>query len=95
MIKKSKKQAIREYCLSCSGDSPKEVTLCHILDCPLWPYRIGPFVSASAYRTRIDKAFKNHPEEVAMLAKAGLSKKDFLQFPHQPAGSRDEDGNES
>ena len=34
-------KAIRRHCLSCSGDSPKEVRLCVITDCPLYPYRLG------------------------------------------------------
>ena len=34
-------KAIRKHCLSCSGESPKEVRLCVIKDCPLYPYRLG------------------------------------------------------
>ena len=32
---------IRAKCLDCSGQSYKEVELCPIPDCPLWPYRFG------------------------------------------------------
>ena len=34
-------KAIREKCLDCSGGQPKEVRLCPVTDCPLWPYRMG------------------------------------------------------
>jgi hypothetical protein len=34
-------KAIRRHCLSCSGDSPKEVRLCVIPECPLYPFRLG------------------------------------------------------
>lgn len=34
-------RAIRALCVSCSGDSIKEVRLCQIYGCPLWPYRMG------------------------------------------------------
>ena len=34
-------KAIRKYCLQCSGDSPKEVRLCVIPECPLYPFRLG------------------------------------------------------
>ena len=32
---------IRENCLRCCGDSPKEVKYCPLTDCPLWPLRFG------------------------------------------------------
>lgn len=34
-------KAMRAKCLDCSGGSAKDATECHILDCPLWPYRTG------------------------------------------------------
>jgi len=34
-------KAIRQYCLSCSNGSPKEVRFCVIPECPLYPYRLG------------------------------------------------------
>lgn len=34
-------KAIRKKCLDCSGDSFKEVDLCPITDCSLYPYRYG------------------------------------------------------
>ena len=34
-------KAIRAKCLDCSGGQPKEVRLCPVSRCPLWPYRMG------------------------------------------------------
>ena len=33
--------AIRLKCLDCTCDSHKEVELCPIKDCTLWPFRFG------------------------------------------------------
>jgi len=34
-------KAVREKCLECSANQPKEVKLCDISDCPLYLYRFG------------------------------------------------------
>ena len=34
-------RAIRAKCLDCCGGQPKEVRLCSIEKCPLFPYRLG------------------------------------------------------
>ena len=34
-------RAIRAKCIDCSAGSAKEVRECVILDCPLYPYRMG------------------------------------------------------
>ena len=34
-------QSIREYCRQCSAYSPKEIKLCPISGCPLYPLRFG------------------------------------------------------
>lgn len=34
-------RAIRAYCLGCSNGSSREVRLCPLSDCPLYPYRFG------------------------------------------------------
>jgi hypothetical protein len=84
MKKPNKRRAIREKCLECSGDSPKEVTLCHLFDCPIWPFRTGSFITSSLYRTRIDKTFAKYPDEVAALAEMEITKDDFLRL-HSPS----------
>lgn len=34
-------QAIRQYCVERCQSSPSEVRKCTIVECPLWPYRMG------------------------------------------------------
>ncbi len=34
-------KAIRAKCLDCSNGQTKEVKMCPIKDCPLYPYRMG------------------------------------------------------
>ena len=38
---KELRQAIRKKCLDCSGWQPKEVRLCTVWRCDLYPYRMG------------------------------------------------------
>jgi hypothetical protein len=68
----TKAKAIKEFCYGCAGDSPKEVTLCHIFDCTLWEYRTGSHVSSTSYQRRIEAAFKNYKKEFNELAREGV-----------------------
>lgn len=34
-------KAIREKCIDCMNHSRKEIRLCPIVNCPLYPYRLG------------------------------------------------------
>ena len=34
-------KAIRKKCLDCSCWQPKEVRECTVIDCPIYPYRLG------------------------------------------------------
>lgn len=34
-------QMIRQGCLDCCSWQPKEVELCPLTDCPVWPLRLG------------------------------------------------------
>lgn len=34
-------KAIRKKCIDCSADQLKEVRLCPVTNCALWPYRMG------------------------------------------------------
>ena len=40
-VSRSPLKAIRKNCLDCSGNSSKEVELCVIPECPLYPFRFG------------------------------------------------------
>lgn len=39
--KLTRKQAIKEFCLGCSGGVRAEVRNCVTTACPLWPFRMG------------------------------------------------------
>ena len=71
-------KAIAKHCLECSGDSPKEVTLCHLFDCPLWQYRIGAGVKTKHYKKRIKGAIKRYETEVKELEAMGVDCTRFL-----------------
>ena len=58
----NKSQAIRLKCLECDG-SPKEVTLCHIADCPLWSFRFGYSINDKRFTKRMEAAWRKYPEE--------------------------------
>ena len=34
-------KSIRLYCLDCTGGSKRDVRMCPISQCPMWPYRFG------------------------------------------------------
>ena len=63
----NRSQAIKAHCLECSGDSAKEVTLCVMFDCPLYPYRFGNSPGAKAYKERMATAKRNYPSEMAEI----------------------------
>lgn len=45
-------KAIRAHCVDCSGGSTSEARKCTVIDCPLWPLRMGVNVfHASARRS--------------------------------------------
>lgn len=65
-------KAIRDYCYEYSGDSPKEVIICHLFDCPLWVYRTGNHVNNKAYKVRMGKALKNYARDIKALEEMGI-----------------------
>ena len=64
----NKSKAIKAKCLDCSG-SPKEVTLCHIVNCPLYPFRFGYSFRDKRYEKRMEAAKRNYPEECMEMKK--------------------------
>ena len=74
----TKQRAIYLKCLDCSGSSPKEVTLCSLFDCPLWPYRCGYHISSGRYSERIRTAFSKNTEDIEELQREGLDMAAFL-----------------
>lgn len=66
-VKISRPDAVKKYCFQCSGNSNKEVVLCHIFDCPLWEWRCGNHISTNAYKDRLKTAVKNYIVEFGIL----------------------------
>jgi hypothetical protein len=93
----TKQEAIRRHCLECAGNSHKEVTLCQLFDCSLWPWRTGQHVSSRDYADRVTKAFRNYPDEIAELVNLGIDISKFGRFlavqPQQaPVAEKNSDG---
>ncbi len=55
-------KAIQTKCLDCAGGQPKEVTLCQVLDCSLWPFRFGPEPENPRHVSRVLKALQYDPD---------------------------------
>lgn len=72
-------RAIAKHCFECAGNSHKEVTLCHIFDCPLWEYRTGQSLKSKAYQHRMRKAVKRYAKELKELEAEGISVAPFSQ----------------
>lgn len=55
---------IREYCIQCVADQPKEVELCPITDCPLYDFRFGnnPFRTKRTVSEEQKEAFRSRME---------------------------------
>jgi hypothetical protein len=66
----SKRTAIKAYCRECAGGTYPEVILCHLTDCPLWPYRTG--YSAASTAKSAKQALIRHPDIAKELADLGL-----------------------
>jgi hypothetical protein len=58
-------KAIQAYCFECAGDSHKEVTLCVLKDCPLYPYRFGNSPKSKGYKERMKLAKTRWPDDWA------------------------------
>ena len=69
MSKSSKSRAIRLFCLDHSGDSPKGVTLCRDVACPLWAHRFGCSDKSKKYKARMEKARRRYPREYMEIQK--------------------------
>lgn len=67
VAKKTRSMAIKRKCLECSGDRPKEVVLCPVKDCPLYPYRFGFDPGSKRYLNKIKRAYTQWPKESADL----------------------------
>lgn len=48
-------KAIREKCLNCVCDQPKEIRLCPSVNCPLYDFRMGKYIPKSQDDTQAKK----------------------------------------
>ncbi len=79
MKKLSRPDAVRLKCIDCAGDSPKEVTLCQVFDCPLWRYRCGYSVKSPQYKKRMESAKVNFVNEFRELQAQGINTSCFFE----------------
>ena len=63
-------KSIREKCLDCTNGSRKEIRLCTVVQCALYPYRFGKRPTKAIVDT-IKEYYKEKPE----LARALLDRK--------------------
>lgn len=63
----NKSQAIKAFCSECAGESHKDVSLCVIKDCQLYPYRFGNSPHTKAYKGRMKLAKERWPDEYASV----------------------------
>jgi hypothetical protein len=71
VVNLSRRRAIREKCLNCTGWIPKEVRYCEDDACPLHPYRSGkgkqdPDLRNAAIRSMCSECMVDQPEEVRL-----------------------------
>lgn len=65
-------------CLECSG-SGKEITLCHLFDCPLWSVRFGYPMKNKLYQQRMKIAENHYHEDFKELRGMGINIADFYK----------------
>ena len=68
-------RAIRQFCIQCSGDSPREASACPEEKCPLWNFKTGhsPFTPK---RELSEEQKRAGAERLAKYRKDKLAEKD-------------------
>ena len=86
----TKSKAIKIHCFDCAGESNKDVTLCPVFDCPLWPFRTGQGPTSNGYKSRMMTAKTNYAEDLTEMAREGYEISRFFQFStaNRRAGAR-------
>lgn len=72
-------KAIQKYCIECAGDSAKEVTMCHIIDCPLWQFRTGNGIKSKVYKKRIALSRTKYPDDWQEIDALVVGKQEFAR----------------
>jgi hypothetical protein len=62
-VSKTRKSAIKDYCLECAGGTTSEVTLCGMTHCPLWGYRFGNCPTSNTFKIRMETVKSSKPDE--------------------------------
>jgi len=75
-MNKTKRVAIRHFCADCAG-SPLDTTLCTILYCELWPFRIMG-LGTKGYEKRVRGAFSGKGFTLKETLRCGLTLDDYL-----------------
>jgi len=65
-------------CLDCAGN-PKEITLCHLFDCPLWAVRFGHTMQDTRYQKRMKAAENHYHKDFEELQDMGIDMTDFYR----------------
>ena len=73
-------RAIKLHCLDCAGETRDEVIGCQILDCALWPWRLGCTFGSTVYRRRVIGLFERGGELVNEIRALGLDMPDYLEL---------------
>ena len=60
-------QSIRQKCLDCTAGSRKEIRLCTVIQCALYPYRFGKRPTQAIVDT-IDDYYEKNPEPTRGLS---------------------------
>jgi len=82
-------KAIRKKCLDCSCGQPKEIRLCPIIKCPLYPYRMGRRPSQTTLDTMNEFYSENTEPAQGFTPKKSIGDKiihysNAVQIPETP-----------
>jgi hypothetical protein len=65
-------KSIRDKCLDCTAGSRKEIRLCPVIECALYPYRFGKRPTQAIVDTINDYYEKNSEPAMGLLDKKGI-----------------------
>jgi len=74
-MKRTRKYLIKKYCFECSGNSYIEVTICPVINCPLWWYRMGGEADSPSCIKRVQNNIANYPEIFKQWKDSGVEAK--------------------
>ena len=72
ILYKTPLKSIRKKCLDCTAGSRKEIRLCTVVQCALYPYRFGKRPTQAIVDTIIDYYEKNSEPTRGLLDRKGI-----------------------